>query len=87
MGLSGTGFTANPAPDANGRVTWPMASIYSGVYGTDYAVQISTDLIAWSDVPQSGVTIVSGVSISHTIAGQSLRFVRLVVRLKSPSEP
>lgn len=81
MGLSGTGFTANPAPDANGRVTWPMASTYSGVYGTDYAVQTSTDLIAWSDVPQSGVIIVSGVSISHAIAGQSLRFVRLVVRL------
>ncbi len=65
MGLSGSGFTANPAPDANGRVTWPMAATYSGVYGTDYVVQIATDLVAWSDVPQSGVTIVSGVSVSH----------------------
>jgi len=79
MGLSGSGFTANPAPDANGLVTWPMASNYSGIYGTDYVIQTSTDLIAWSDVPESGVTIVTGVSISHTITGADAQFVRLIV--------
>ena len=82
MGLSGTGFTANPAPDANGRITWPMAANDSGTYGTDYVVQTSTDLIAWSDVPESGVTIVTGVSISYTATGPGVVFVRLKVSPK-----
>lgn len=79
MGLSGSGFTANPAPDANRLVTWPMGANYSGAYGTDYLIQTSPDLDSWSDVLESGVTITTGISVSYTVTGSGPQFVRLVV--------
>lgn len=79
MGHSGSGFTINQTPDADGLVSWPMGSDYPGIYGIDYAVQISPDLGAWSDVPESGVTIVSGVSVSYKATGPAVEFVRLKV--------
>lgn len=84
MGLSGSGFTANPAPDASGLVSWPKGAAYSGTYGTDYAIQISTDLGIeddWTDVPVGEVTI-DGDSVDYDLdtapAGVS-KFARLKV--------
>jgi autotransporter-associated beta strand protein len=60
MGLSGSGFTANPAPNAFKVVSWPKGASYTGVYGTDYAIQVSSDLgIAdpWTNVAESSLTI------------------------------
>jgi autotransporter-associated beta strand protein len=50
MGESGNGFTANPAM-VNGTVTWPKSAAYTG----SYAVQVSTDLVGWSNAT-TGVT-------------------------------
>jgi len=60
MGLSGNGFTANPVPNASNVVSWPKGTTYNGIYGTDYAIQISTDLGVtdpWTNVPESNLTI------------------------------
>ncbi|MBN8460055.1 MAG: autotransporter-associated beta strand repeat-containing protein [Verrucomicrobia bacterium] len=80
MGETGNGFTANPAPDANHVVTWTMGNGYAGVYGTDYHLEISDDLEVWNQVPQAGVSIDPGVSVSYTLPTPGTRkFARLVV--------
>lgn len=82
MGLSGSTFTANPAP-VGGTVTWPMGATYTGVYGTDYEVQTSSDLVTWSQVPvgtgDNTVTITAGTSVVYDMPTGGKRFVRLVV--------
>lgn len=78
MGLSGSDFTANPAPDATHKVSWPKGATYAGTYGTNYAVQTSTNLTDWTDVPVGEVT--NGNPLEYTIpSGSSARFVRLKV--------
>lgn len=78
MGLSGNAFTATPVPDAAGKVSWPKGAGYTGVYGTDYMVQTSTNLAAWSDVPAGEVT--AGSPLKYTIpAGSPAKFTRLKV--------
>jgi autotransporter-associated beta strand protein len=78
MGLSGSAFTGNPAPDASRRISWPKGATYSGVYGIDYAVQTSSDLGTWTDVPVGQVT--DGNILEYTIpAGSSAKFARLKV--------
>ncbi|MEO5716799.1 MAG: autotransporter-associated beta strand repeat-containing protein, partial [Luteolibacter sp.] len=84
MGLTGSGFTANPALSA-GTVTWTKGGSYSGTYGTDFVVQTSTDLVTWQDVPlvtnPALGTVTNGAgSVSYTPpTGQAKRFGRLVV--------
>ena len=78
MGLSGSAFTANPAPDAARKVSWPKGVGYTGVYGTDYVVQTSTNLAAWTDVPSGEVT--DGRPLEYTLPLDAVKkFVRLKV--------
>lgn len=82
MGLSGSAFTANPAP-VSGTVTWPMGATYTGVYGTDYEVQTSTDLVIWTQVSEgtgdNTVTVTAGTSVVFDMPAGGKSFVRLVV--------
>lgn len=83
MGQSGSGFTSQPVP-ISGTITWPMAAGYTGIYGTDYEVQISNDLVNWTQAPQGvapgQANINAGVSVSLTLpAGAGKVFARLVV--------
>jgi autotransporter-associated beta strand protein len=72
------GFTANP-PLTGGTVTWINGGkIPSSAYGTQFVVQISTNLVNWT-VPLAGVTNTSG-SVSYTLpSGAAKSFTRLVV--------
>ena len=83
MGLSGSSFTANPAP-VSGIVTWTMGATYTGVYGTDYEVQSSTDLVTWTQVPvgtgNNTVTVTAGTSVVYDMPTGGKSFVRLVVK-------
>ncbi|MEO5715947.1 MAG: autotransporter-associated beta strand repeat-containing protein [Luteolibacter sp.] len=83
MGLSGPAFTANPGP-VSGTVTWPMGATYTGVYGTDYEVQTSTDLVTWTQVPvgtgDNTVTVTVGTSVVYDMPTGGKSFVRLVVK-------
>lgn len=82
MGLSGNGFTANPALNASNNIIWTMGDNYTGAYGTDYAVQTSSDLTNWTAVPVGNVSIdniAPGKSVSYTLTGSGKRFVRLLV--------
>ncbi len=79
MGLSGSGFTSNPAVNGAGLVSWPKGASYTGTYGTDYVIQTSTNLGTWTDVPLGNVTIDSD-SIDYTLpAGNPKQFARLKV--------
>lgn len=83
MGETGSTFTTNPAPEG-GTVTWPMGFDYAGVYGTDYEVQYSTDLIVWTKVNEgtgaNTATITPGNSVVYHMPTGGRSFVRLVVR-------
>ncbi|MEO7101368.1 MAG: LamG-like jellyroll fold domain-containing protein [Luteolibacter sp.] len=83
MGQTGSTFTPNPAP-VGGNVTWPMGATYSGVYGTDYEVQSSADLVTWTQVPigtgDNTVTVTAATSVVYHIPTGGKRFVRLVVK-------
>lgn len=87
MGETDSSFTANPAP-VSGTVTWPMGADYTGVYGTDYEVQSSSDLVTWVQVPvgtvDNTVTVYPGPtparSVVYDMPTGGKRFVRLVVK-------
>ena len=75
-----SGFTANPTP-VGGTVTWINGgNIPSGDYGAgnQFVVQISTDLVNWTNVPAGSVTNNSG-SVSYTPTGPGASFARLLV--------
>jgi autotransporter-associated beta strand protein len=86
MGQTGSTFTANPAA-VSGTVTWPMGADFTGVYGTDYEVQYSTDLVIWTKANEgtgdNTVTVNAGPTPARSVVydmptgGKS--FVRLVV--------
>jgi autotransporter-associated beta strand protein len=82
MGQTGSTFTANPAA-VSGTVTWPMGATYTGVYGTGYEVQTSTDLVNWTQVPigtgDNTVTVTAGTSVVYDMPTGGKSFVRLVV--------
>ncbi|MES2924630.1 MAG: autotransporter-associated beta strand repeat-containing protein [Verrucomicrobiota bacterium] len=84
MGLSGSDFTASPTL-SGGNVTWTKGGSYTGVYGTDFVVQSSTDLVNWTDVPVGTDPVLGTVannagSVTYTPPiGQAKRFGRLVV--------
>jgi fibronectin-binding autotransporter adhesin len=83
MGQTGSSFTSNPAA-VSGAVTWPMGATYTGVYGTDYEVQSSTDLVIWTQVPigtgDNTVAVTAGTSVVYDMPAGGKSFVRLVVR-------
>ncbi len=84
MGLSGNGFTANPGPNASNVISWPKGASYTGIYGTHYSIQNSSDLGVrdpWTDVPLPNVTI-DGNSVDYdldTAPAGSRKFSRLKV--------
>lgn len=84
MGLGGSGFTPNPAPDASGLISWPKGASYAGTYGTDYAIQTSSDLgitDPWADVPVGNV-VIDGDSVDYdldTAPAGAKKFARIKV--------
>ena len=80
--MNATGIATNPALDATTRtVAWPNGGIIpSSEYGTQFVVQTSDDLAAWTDVLLSDpqLTNTSG-SVSYTFTGTAPHFVRLKV--------
>jgi autotransporter-associated beta strand protein len=83
MDETGSTFTPNPAA-VDGIVTWPMAVTYGGVYGTDYEVQYSTDLVSWTKAEEgtgeNTVTVTPGASVVYIMPTGGKSFVRLVVQ-------
>ncbi len=83
MGKTGSTFTANPAA-VGGTITWPMSAIYTGVYGTDYEVQYSTNLVIWTQAPigigDNTVVVTPGTSVVYDVPTGGKSFVRLVVK-------
>lgn len=79
LGATGLTFTANPQPDANQTITWANGgNISSADYGSKFVVQISDDLITWTDVPLSGV-VNTASALSYTLTGSGKQFARLLV--------
>ena len=82
MGLSGSGFTANPGVVGN-TVTWTKGGSYTGTYLNQFVVQTSSDLTTWTNAAAgtgaNQVNIV-GNNVTYTLpsaAGKT--FVRLKV--------
>ena len=79
MGLTGSGFTANPGLVA-GNVSWPKGADYVGTYGVDYVVQTSINLSTWIDVLVTDPNLNNGNPVEFTPpAGNSKHFSRLKV--------
>lgn len=80
MGATGSTFTANPGVVA-GAVTWTKGGSYTGVYGTDFVLQSSSDLATWTPIPSNDASLHNTAgSVSYdlpTTAGPF--FVRLKV--------
>ncbi|MEO7100570.1 MAG: autotransporter-associated beta strand repeat-containing protein [Luteolibacter sp.] len=78
---SASGFTANPGV-VSGKVTWPNGgNIASSAYGTEFLVQISSDLTKWTNVltADSNLSNTSG-AVQYTLpTGSGNIFARLVV--------
>lgn len=78
MGLSGSSPTANPTPAADRSIRWPIGPAYPGSYGTDFVIETSTNLSAWTTIPASEVTL--GTHVIYQIPASTTRtFVRLKV--------
>jgi hypothetical protein len=78
---SAAGFTANPGLVGN-TVTWLNGgNIPSSAYGSQFVVQISTDLTNWTDVPGTGDANLENTSgsVAYTLSGAGKKFVRLKV--------
>ena len=80
-----TGFTALPSP-VSGAVTWSKDTSYTGIFGTDFKIQSSTDLTTWTEAATSGssgvpgTVFISGSDYIYTLpTGASKTFVRLMV--------
>lgn len=82
---SPAGFTANPAVSAGPihTVTWSNGgNIPASAYGTQFVVQVSTDLVTWTNVPVGSLTTNTsgpGGSLTYTLTGSGKSFARLVV--------
>jgi autotransporter-associated beta strand protein len=74
------GFTASPGIAA-GAVTWPNGGkIPASAYGTQFVVQTSPNLSAWTDVPVGDLTTNTSSTLTYTLpTGSGTLFVRLVV--------
>jgi hypothetical protein len=77
------GFTSNPGLNGLKAVTWPNGgNIPSSAYGTQFVVQVSTNLTTWEDVSVGNLdsnTDGPGGSLSYTVSGLGKQFVRLKV--------
>jgi hypothetical protein len=77
------GFTSNPGLNGLKAVTWPNGgNIPSSAYGTQFVVQVSTNLTTWEDVSVGNLdsnTDGPGGSLSYTVSGPDKQFVRLKV--------
>jgi hypothetical protein len=80
------GFTANPGLDGSKKVTWTNGgNIPFTGYGTQFVVQVSTDLVTWDDVTegdmdQNGTNTASSLSYTLDPANNPAKqFVRLKV--------
>ncbi|RPJ30246.1 MAG: hypothetical protein EHM17_17070 [Verrucomicrobiaceae bacterium] len=78
------GFTANPGLNGLKAVTWPNGgNIPSSAYGTQFVVEVSTDLESWEDVSLGNLdenTDGPGGSLSYTVSGPGdKQFARLKV--------
>ena len=79
---SAPGFTANPGIDVANKITWTNGgNIPSSAYGTQYVVQVSSDLVTWDDVAEGDLdSNVDGPGgLSYTMTGNGKQFVRLKV--------
>ena len=65
MGETGSSFTPNPQPDANGVITWPRDP---NATEASFKVRSSVDLQVWSDIlaPDPNLTI-SATSVSYRL--------------------
>ena len=77
------GFTANPGLNGLKKVTWANGgNIPSSAYGTQFVVQVSTNLTTWEDVSEGNLdsnTDGPGGSLSYTVSGPDKQFTRLKV--------
>jgi hypothetical protein len=78
------GFTSNPGLNGLKAVTWPNGgNIPSSAYGTQFVVQVSTNLTTWEDVSVGNLdsnTDGPGGSLSYTVSGPGdKQFARLKV--------
>jgi len=81
MNATGSTFTANPGVVA-GKVTWSNGgNIPASAYGSQFVIQISTDLTTWTNVPSSDPDLLNASgSVSYTVpTGAAKYFVRLRV--------
>lgn len=80
--VASSGFTALPgvANDAGTlSVTFTKAADYTGVYGTDYEVQVSSTLASWGPAPGGSVTFPSATEVKYTFPDGTKNFARLQV--------
>ncbi|MCX6867778.1 MAG: hypothetical protein NTV46_16480 [Verrucomicrobia bacterium] len=81
--MNATGLATNPGINGTTKqVTWPNGGkINSDQYGTQFVVQISSNLQTWTDVPATGDPNLSNLSgsVSYTLTGASPSFARLKV--------
>jgi autotransporter-associated beta strand protein len=77
------GFTPLPTLDATRTITWTNGGMLpASAYGTRFLVQISGNLVDWSDVPLGRIitnTGGPGGSLAYTLDTPEARFVRLKV--------
>jgi hypothetical protein len=77
------GFTALPTLDTTNTITWNNGgNMPASAYGSQFIVQTSGNLAAWTDVPIGDLaanTDGPGGSLSYTLTGPAPRFVRLQV--------
>lgn len=77
------GFTANPVLNGSKAITWTNGgNIPASAYGTQFVIQTSNNLVAWTDVLVGDLTTNTdgpGGSLTYTLTGASPRFVRLKV--------
>ncbi len=77
------GFTANPAITGANTITWPNGgNIPASAYGTRFAVQTSTNLQSWTDVPANQLTTNTdgpGGALTYTITSPAPLYIRLKV--------
>lgn len=83
MGLSGSGFTANPGVVGN-TVTWTKGASYTGSYNNQFVVQTSANLTTWTTAPTgtgAGQVNIIGNNVTYTLPSAAGKiFVRLLVK-------
>jgi hypothetical protein len=80
MNVITPGFTVNPAMVGK-TITWPNGgNIPATSYGTQFVVQISTNLTTWTDVGVGDPHLVNAAgSVSYTLTDPGKSFARLKV--------